>query len=480
MAGIGFQLRRLAREDTISSIVASAGHAAMIAAGPWLFTIVAISGITIATDQVVGIEALATFRAIVIYAFAISLVFAAPVTMVATRLVGDALWLKQPGRVRALLLVSIWVVMVPAIVGLTLVQLIFRLPFLDALVLGAMTLAVCGIWVAIAFCGAIRDYRGVTISFIVGLTIALVGCVGVALLGGRTIAMGFAFTAGLTAIFIGLVSRVYATFPHAVANPLASLTTLMNGLRRYWALSLGAFLGTAGIWIDKVAFWFSPVGEQVSNGLRHAPLYDSTMFISSLVLVPALSSFVVKLETGFFERYQQFFATIASHGTLSQIEESRQRLARYTMDSLTLITVSLAGLAAIVLLTAPIIVEAVGLQFRQIAILRYGALGTVFQFVYIAATSMLLFFDRRFLYLAIQIGYFGCSLGFAVVSIILGQDFYGVGFFAASLLAAAVAFYAADRTFQQLNFLTFIGNNPSVRGASGQNGWQRPAAEATS
>jgi uncharacterized membrane protein len=190
------------------------------------------------------------------------------------------------------------------------------------------------------------------------------------------------------------------------------------------------------------------------------------MFIASLLLVPALSSFIVKLETGFFERYQQYFATIASHGTLDQIEEARQRLARYTMDSLTLITVSLVGAAAIVLLTAPIIVEAVGLQFRQIAILRYGVLGMIFQFMFIAASAILLFFDRRRLYLAIQALYCGLNLLAAIASLILGDDYYGVGFFAASIVAAAVALLAADRTFVRLNFLTFIGNNPSIMGAS--------------
>jgi polysaccharide biosynthesis protein PelG len=466
MAGIGFQLRRLAREDSISSIVASAGHAAMIAAGPWLFTILAISAITIATDQIVDRNELATFRAIVIYAFALSIVLSAPVTMVATRLVGDALWLKQPGRVRALFLSALWMVSIPNLLGLAVVQVIFRLPAVDFAVLTSMTMVVAGIWVAIAFCGAVRDYKGVTVSFLVGLVIALAGAVGMALLGGRTIAVAVAFTAGLTAVFFGLTSRVFATFPHPVLNPGRAFAAMRDGLSTYWALSLGALLGTAAIWVDKMVFWFSPVGEQVSNGLRHAPIYDSSMFIASLLLVPALSSFVVSLETGFFERYQQYFATIASHGTLDQIEEARQRLARYTMDNLILITVSLVGGAAIVLLTAPIIVEVVGLQFRQIAILRYGALGTVFQFMFIAASAILLFFDRRWLYLSVQAMYFVLNLLFAVVSLLLGEDFYGVGFFAAAILAAAVAVMAGDRTFVRLNFLTFIGNNPSIRGAS--------------
>ena len=466
VAGIGFQLRRLARQDTISAIVAAAGHAAMVAAGPWLFTIATLAGITIATDRIVGLDVLATFRALVIYAFAISLVFSAPVTIVATRLVGDALWLRQPGRILGLLLGGLWIVQVPTLIGVALVVRVFDVPATHGLTLAAMTALASSIWIAISFCGAVRDYRGVSLSFVVGLLIALGASVSVAILGGGVLTIAWAFAAGLTVVLFGLVSRVIATFPHPVAGASTIADTYRQGFRRYWTICIGALLGTAGVWVDKVVFWFSEVGEAVDNGLRHAPVYDSTMFIASLVLVPALASFVVKLETGFFERYQRYFATIATHGTLGQIETARQRLASYTMDSLTLITITLSGLAAILLLTAPIIVDAVGLRFRQIAILRYGGLGTVFQFIFIAASSMLLFFDRRRLYVLTQAIYFATNLIFAVLSLGLGEDYYGVGFFAAAFISAAAAFVAADRTFGRLNFLTFIGNNPSVQGAS--------------
>lgn len=466
MAGIGFKLRSLARQDSISSIVAAAGHAAMVAAGPWLFTIATLAVITIATDRISGLDVLATFRAIVIYAFAISLVFSAPVTIVATRLVGDALWLKQPRRVLALLLGGLWAVQVPTMLGVGIVVALFDVPMADALTLAAMTALASGIWTAISFCSAVRDYRGVTLSFLIGLAIALVGCIGTAILGGGHLAMSIAFAAGLTAVLFGLIGRVMATFPHPIAAPGEILRSYREGARTYWTICIGALLGTAAVWVDKVVFWFSDVGEAVDNGLRHAPIYDSTMFIASLALIPALSSFVVNLETGFFERYQRYYATIATHGTLEQIEAGRQRLTRYTLDRLALITITLAGIATILLLTAPIIVEAVGLRFRQIAILRYGVLGAIFQFVFIASSSLLLFFDRRQPYIATQALYFCLNIGFAILSLHLGEDFYGAGFFAAALVAAAVTFLAAEGTFRRLNFLTFVGNNPSVRGAS--------------
>lgn len=466
MAGIGFQLRQLAREDSISSIVASAGHAAMIAAGPWLFTILALGGITLATEQVAGLATLADFRAIVIYAFAVSLVFSSPITIVSTRLIGDTLWSKQPEHVRGLLLASYVAVLPPVAFAAIATALAFRLRLDPAIALVSLTVIVSFIWVALTFCGAVRDYRGVTVSFLVGLAVALVGAVAMALMGGRSTSMAFAFAAGLTATFIGLTSRVFATFPHPVTDPEIGLRLIARGLRKYWRISVGALIGATAVWIDKWVFWLSPIGEAVDVGLLHAPIYDSTMFIASLAIIPALASFVVKLETGFFERYQQYFATIGTHGTLDQIEVARRRMASYTMDSLALITITLIAIAGILMLTAPIIVEALGLQFRQIAILRYGALGSVFQFVFIASVSLLLFFDRRRTYLAAQVLYLALNAGLSMLSLWLGEDYYGTGFFAAALISAVVAFRLADLTFERLNFLTFIGNNPSVRAAS--------------
>ena len=78
MAGIGFQLRKLSREDTLSSVIAAVGHAAVIAAGPWLFTILSLAGITLTTERIAGLETLAAFRIVIIYVFAISLVLTAP------------------------------------------------------------------------------------------------------------------------------------------------------------------------------------------------------------------------------------------------------------------------------------------------------------------------------------------------------------------------------------------------------------------
>lgn len=463
MAGIGFELRGLSRQESITAVVAAAGHAAMIAAGPWLFTIFALAAISILAEDVVGLAALATFRVVVIYAFTISLVLAAPVMIVATRLVADRLWLKEPKRTRSLVLGA--AVLTLALVGAVqaVFDLIFDPPWQVMLAFTAASLTVSQVWVAIGFAGAVRDYTGITLAFLAGLTISLLASLGAAVAGFGPPGMIAGFLIGLLVAELGIMNRVLHTFPTSDGTGVVTgVREILQGFRQYWHLALGSLFGTAGVWVDKWLFWISPAHETVEGGLAHAPIYDSAMFIASLSIIPALSSFLIRLETEFFERYQQYYAVIQGHGTLRQIEASRSRLAGYTLDNLTLITVLQAGIASVLMLTAPLIVDQLGLQFRQIAILRYGALGVVFQFILIASSALILYFDRRRIYLALQLFFFVSMASLTWLTIRLGEETYGVGFFLASLLTSALAFATVLSTLQRLNYLTFLGNNSSI------------------
>jgi uncharacterized membrane protein len=469
MAGIGFELKKLSNQGSISALLSAGGHATVIAAGPWLFTILSLATISVSVEALIGLEVLGTFRALVIYAFAVSLVTTAPVTIVATRLVADSLWARKPERVGTLLFATFLVAAACAGIGAALVAVMLSVPIALAIPLIAATITVALIWVALGFCGAVRDYHAVTIAFALGLVVSVAASILAAAAGGDAAAMAFGFTAGLMVTWLGLTSRVMATFPHPVADLQQGLAALRTGAREYGDLALGALAGTAAVWVDKWVFWMSPVGETVKGGLIHAPLYDSAMFIASLVIIPSLASFVAKLETDFFERYQQYYGSIKNHGTLSEIESARQRMSSETLDMLVLITVAQVGLCAVLIMTAPLLVSALNLQFGQIAILRFGALAAVFQFIFIATTSFILFFDRRHVYLGLQLLFFVTNIGFSLLTLWLGRDFYGVGYFAACLVSSLAAYMMATATFERLNFLTFIGNNPSVKASADTN-----------
>ena len=89
MAGIGFELRKLERRDDLLGLVEGYVHSALASTGPWLFTILSLSGVVMFGSRFVSVDEMTHFRLIVIYNFAFSLVMSSPIAMVSVRALPD-------------------------------------------------------------------------------------------------------------------------------------------------------------------------------------------------------------------------------------------------------------------------------------------------------------------------------------------------------------------------------------------------------
>src|SRR5277367_5629790 len=95
MAGIGFVLRKLYKQDNLSGLAGACLHSAFASAGPWLFTVLALGAIAALGKSLVGVDVLFDFRVILIYNFSFSLVVSGPVFMVVTRYLSDAIYKRN-------------------------------------------------------------------------------------------------------------------------------------------------------------------------------------------------------------------------------------------------------------------------------------------------------------------------------------------------------------------------------------------------
>ena len=130
----------------------------------------------------------------------------------------------------------------------------------------------------------------------------------------------------------GLLGRIIATFPFAV-RALRGRCARSRARSRYWPIALGGLFGAIGAWVDKWVVWFSPYRHPDSVWLLHAPLYDSAMFLSYLVVIPAYAAFIIHLEVQFFRNYRLFYSSILEHATLAQIRAHARRLRDETIAS---------------------------------------------------------------------------------------------------------------------------------------------------
>ena len=95
--------------------------------------------------------------------------------------------------------------------------------------------------------------------------------------------------------------------------------------------------------------------------------------------------------------------------------------------------------------------------------LRLGLIGAVFQFLFITCSSLTLYFDRRLMFLILQLIYLALNAGATFLLLPLGFNYLGLGFLIAAAISALIAYLALARTLFRLEYLTFIANNPAVR-----------------
>ena len=81
---------------------------------------------------------------------------------------------------------------------------------------------------------------------------------------------------------------------------------------------LGLFYNLA-IWIDKIVFWFSPRAVQVKGFLYSFSQYESATFFAFLTIIPALSIFLIHIETDFYRKYKAYYVQILEKGTYASI-----------------------------------------------------------------------------------------------------------------------------------------------------------------
>jgi uncharacterized membrane protein len=311
-------------------------------------------------------------------------------------------------------------------------------------------------WVALAFVTALRDHGTVSQAFFAGLAIALAGSLAAALASGRPEAMALAMLVGLACIVVRLLCHLLARLPAPTGALGAELRALLGELGRRRALAVAGLAAAMAVWVDKWVAWAGPEGRMIAPGLAHAPLYDSAVFTASLGMIPGLVLFLTHLEGPFHRRYRAYFGAIEGHATLERIEAIALRLQHETLAALARIVATQAGIAAIVVLAAPAVVALAGLQYQQIAVLRLAAVGVVFHLLFVAATSLLLYFDRQRAFASLQVLFLVLVAGLTALSMWLGRPYHGAGYLLAALISGLAAFAALEHALRNLTLFTFV------------------------
>lgn len=460
MAGIGFELNKLTQRDNLFDVFRAFIYTTFAAVGPWIYTIIVLALITLVVRDKALVSGLIDFRTIIIYNFSVSLVVAAPVFMLTTRVLSDAIHERNVTIVPAVLYKSMRLTMLLHLpIGLlwyasdfyTFSTAVAVMAFADLFLIAL-------IWVVAVFLLALKDYMAVSKSFLIGHAIAL-ALIWLGPKDGGTAWLLTAFNVGLVTIIGLLIARVWAEYPYAYDKNFR----LMPYLKQYWPLAAAGFFYNFAIWIDKWLMWYAPESIQLASGMRIFPAYDHSMFMAIVFTVPAFVLFVFAVETNFFTHYQRFFGDILAHSPLKRIMKRHGSLVGSVHEGGWQLVMVQGLFTLLAVAFAPYIVYVMEGAFAEIGIFRLGVLGGFFHLLMLTATIILSYFDCRRQNMWIYLLFAVSNMVLTAITITMGYETYGYGYFIASALSFTVAVVFLFHHLANLLYHAFITNNISIK-----------------
>jgi uncharacterized membrane protein len=452
MAGIGFALRKLLVRHEISSILAGFVLSAVVAAGPWILTsigllIVGFFGVSAFPDLGLYLR----FRSLVTFLFALSLILISPIQIPLTRFLADQFYSRNYAIVRSLFVTSTLLGALLCLpVGIT--GLFFlRLSLPETLAVLELFIVLSALWVTMSFVSTLRDYNSVALAFLLGNGLSIPGVILGAKYGGVTGAL-LGYTAGQGVILTVLAARIFIEFPGRVSWEAG----LVGFIRKRWDLAVLGGLMSAGIWIDKILYWYGPGSEHVVGFIRMNRNYDIGMFFALLAIVPTLALFVAYFETGFFDQYRFYFSVIHCGFPYREIERAKDRMTSFLRRSLAFVIKIQGSIALLVLLNAHHILSFFHADLLSLPVFRIGTLGAILQVIFVLETTLLLYLNRGEIVLKLSVILLVLNTLLTLSFMHLGFRFEGMGYFISCLVASVVGYVELNRAFGEFEYTVFM------------------------
>ena len=453
MAGIGFELKRMLKDETWFGLLKTYTYAGIISSGPWVLSILGIMlvGFISLTNRD-ATQDIAAFLVSVTYLMSVSLILSSLLQLVFTRFIADKLYQEQreivlPNLVGALGITSA----VSGITGSIIAILFFSQQWLYASLMVMNLVLLCNMWIVLVFVAGLKRYHAVLLAFLGGYASIVILAYPLRYWGTEGLLL--AFLLGHTGLTFSLLYLILQEFR---STEFMRLDFLRLSMIHPILIPIG-FLFNVGVWIDKWIFWFNPNTSDAVNGvLRASIIYDLPIFLAYLSIIPGMASFLLRVETDFVEHYQKYYQAINSGKTLGEIESLRTLMISSIQRALLEIT-KVQGVTLIVFfLFAKWIIAWLELSPLYVHLYYVDLVATAVQVLFLAILNVIFYFNLLKLALGMTLGLFMLNTILTLLSLWLGPAFYGYGFVLALLCSTLWGMYKLSGKLSRLEYLTFM------------------------
>ena len=457
MAGIGFELRKILRRETLTGVTQAYAYAGLISSGPLILSIFGILIIgVLSLASVIPKFAIVEFQVSVTYIIALSLILTGPLQLSFTRFISDRLFEKRADLVlsnyNGVVLVS---TLLSGLLGFIAMAVGFRSePLVYRLLMIAGFVVVSNIWIAVIFLSSVKQYRQILFVFLVGYvcTVAFAlllnghGLVG--LLGG--------FVGGHVVLLAGLSGLIYRDYQ----SPRFISFEVFQRRFAYPSLALVGLLFNLGVWLDKLMFWYAPgTGSKVIGPLHASVIYDIPVFIAYLCVMPGMATFLVRIEADFVEYYDAFYDAVRNGATLRHINDMRDMMVGSVRTGLFEIIKVQAVVLVLIVAFGERLLEWLNISPLYMPLLIVDVISASLQVLLLGLLNVFFYLDGRRLVLKLTAVFVVMNGVFTAITLRLGPDSYGYGFALALLVVVIGAVTVLDRKFASLEYETYMLSN---------------------
>ena len=447
MAGIGFELKKLFHKKGVLNTAKAYGYATVICAGPMLLGVILLLGImALCTAFEVATHTRELLICMITYTLLASVTVSSFFSMVVTRYVADMLFEEKNHAVLPCFWGSTVIMMAVGSVLYGIFLLFSGATLFQGLLCFVLFNELIIVWNAMSFLSAIKDYRGIFLSFLTSVAVAI--ALGALLLWLRLSvveALLFAVSVGYGVMLVWNIILLHRYFPHTDLGAF----TFLKWIDAFLPLALSGLFMNIGMFSHLVIMWFSDIRVHVHGLFYGAPWHDVPALLAFMTALMTTVNFVVSVEVNFYPKYRNHYSLYNDKGTIKDILQSEKEMLGtlkieifYTALKQLLFTAACIALGGYLLDLLPLGFNEIMRGYFRTLCVAYGlyAIGNMLMLI------LLYFTDYKGACITTAL-FAGCTIVFTLVSLLFPNVYYGFGF-----LLAAMAFVIA--TARRLDYFT--------------------------
>lgn len=444
MAGIGFELRKLFKNDSVISKVMGTMYATVVTVGPTVLVIVALNVMYMLLPYVeVSYADKEVLSATILYVFIFSLILTSPINIILSRYVADKIYQEDLESIAAAVETGAGIVAVfVGVLGIPFGYLMYTKGELPLHYVFASYVFFAGLSLTfyfMTFITALKEYMKITYSFFASLAfgivlaVVLVNVFGVSVVYSILYALAVSFSCIAVFLFV-FIRKSFVTYNK-------NHTELLRYIKEYRWLLYANGLYTWALYIHNFVFWFfSDYKVVVANVFISAPTYDVATYIAMLSNISILVIFVVNVETKFHEAYKEYCESIIGAAGKDIVKTKEKMIEVLRRELLYIIQIQLIINIAIFLL-AMIYFPNFGID--GIVLLMYPVLTVGYFLIYLVQCMMIFLFyldDKKGAPLVSLVLFAGTMIG-SFFMVDKNPVYTGMGTVIGGLLGFTVAFF---------------------------------------